>query len=448
MDEERKNSNVELVEKALDSLSFADGGTLNAQQQKNFIKYVKKFSTMLGVCRVVRMKNPAIDIDKLWINRPITRAHGEWTTASADPATLVSNQVQLISAKTKSYWYITTEALQSNIEQDRLESDVQMMLIEQIATDFENLLINGDVTTYAADNTDTGWLLRRANGILNLAEGSHIHSFGGQTIGRSIFREMRKMIPQQYLKTKGMSFFIPDSLWVDFADSLADRGTGVGDAALLGNVISPYGYPITKVELMPDNIDLDVTNSTSAIVYGTAFGPFAVGAGNAVTLDIDNQGTVALVLTDDTLNAVAVANQINAAIYADAAYIALDEHELYRHVARDDGMGRLVIESPTTGAASEVDVEAVANDAYTLLGLTVAAVTGAAAGAHKTVAEGGSVLLTHPNNIIFGILDGTRIFARYNPDLDGIETFVYNQVAINIENLDGMCYGVDVRVRE
>ena len=441
------NSNVELVEKAVDSLSFTDGGALNPEQQKNFIKYVKKFSTMLGMIRIVRMRNPSIRIDKLWINKPITRYHLEDTNAAANASGVVANQVELNSRKTKSYWYITTEALQSNIEQDRLEMDIQSMMMEQMATDFENLFINGDNTLVGTDEVDM--LLKTADGILKLAEESHIHSFGGANIGREVFRELRKTLPKQYLRTKGLQFWMPDGLWVDFADMLADRGTAVGDSALLGNVISPYGFPITRVEMLPDDLAIDVTGATSAVVVGSqsALGPFEVGTGNTLKLDIDNVGAVTIVLSDDTLTAGQVANAINAAIYADAAYVALDEHELYRHCARDYGDGRLTIESPTTGAASEVDVQAVANDAYTLLGLTAAAVVGAAAGAHKSVEEGGLVLFTHPNNLILGILDGTRIYANFNEAYDRIETYVYNQLAIAVENTDGMAFGVDVRVR-
>ncbi|MBT8348262.1 MAG: hypothetical protein HKP62_02300, partial [Sulfurovum sp.] len=82
-----------------------------------------------------------------------------------------------------------------------------------------------------------------------------------------------------------------------------------------------------------------------------------------------------------------------------------------------DGHGRIVISSPTTGAASEVEIQAVANDCYTTLGLTAAVTSGAAAGSNS-INYGTYMLLTNPMNFRVYVLDNFRTYWEYKPRSD------------------------------
>jgi len=150
-----------------------------------------------------------------------------------------------------------------------------------------------------------------------------------------------------------------------------------------------------------------------------------------------------------------VAKAINDAFLAAGAYGLL-----YANVARDDREGRLLLTSPTTGAASAIKFEpvAVASQGWVVLGLLPAPVnpntpaaevvySGAASGSANLVNEGSFVLLTNPKNLVWGILDGTRIFTEFNKNTDQIESIVYNQVDAKIENADAIVKAVNVRRR-
>ena len=56
-------------------------------------------------------------------------------------------------------------------------------------------------------------------------------------------------------------------------------------------------------------------------------------------------------------------------------------------------------------------------------------------------------MLCNPRNLIFGMLDSTRIFSEFEKNYDRIETIMYNHVDAKIENLDAMVLIDNVRLR-
>jgi hypothetical protein len=221
--------------------------------------------------------------------------------------------------------------------------------------------------------------------------------------------------------------------------------------------MAPLGTPMVRVPLIPDDAPITITAATRAEVLGAEFQPFVITSSNdTIKLKVDAlpAAGVTIALTHGTLNAVEVANQINAALKAGIATLTVD-------VARDDREGRLLLESPTTGAASNLVLMpvAAASQAYTTLGLLGPAgaadpfpaadvtKTGANAGTANTVFEGSFIWLTNPKNFIAGILDGTRIFTEFNKNTDQIETIVYNQVDMQVENVDAVVKTKNIRRR-
>ncbi|MDX1746738.1 MAG: hypothetical protein R3324_12430, partial [Halobacteriales archaeon] len=119
-----------------------------------------------------------------------------------------------------------------------------------------------------------------------------------------------------------------------------------------------------------------------------------------------------------------------------------------RAVAFDDGYGRLTIKTLDTGAARSIAITVGgARDASRTLGLSdgVAPVSVSGGDNTGTVREGTFILLTNPRNLLWGILDGTRMFTEFNKDFDRIETVVYNQTDAQIENPDALVLGLNLR---
>lgn len=431
------NANEEVIQKTLDTSAMLNGGQLNPEQQSTFVKLVKDYSKLMGMVRVERMPQAKVDIDKIHVGEPITEAVTE-DDATTGESTPKFNKVALVADKVRSRWYITTEALQQNIEQDKLEETLMDMMAKRWATDAEMMTIQGDVTTYAAATDPVGKLLKRLDGFDLLTEGAHLIDAQGASIQKGIFALMKRRMPKTYKGDPGLKWLTSTSIVDDWSDLLAERATGLGDAALQGGGIRPYGVGLEGIPLIPDDKSLSVLGATPGWAKGNRYGPFDIfdsGASqnNKLDLDIDGSGSTIVTLTAGTHETVEIARQINAAMGVDYAF--------------DDGDGLLVIQGHTLGATGNVTIAAEPTDAYTVLGLTIGSNSGSDAGTADTVREGSFVLLTNPKNLIVGILDGTRIYAEFNKDRDRIEVVMYNQVAVAIENIEAVVKCKNVRLR-
>lgn len=451
----RGGINEEMIEKTIATSDLLTGGLLNPLQQTQFITLVKKFSVLLPLSRFIRMPRPLMDVDKLWIGEPVTESVDE-ATDTGNLSRAKFQRIVLRAQKVRSAWNITTEVLQGNIEQNEFEQTIMNTMVERIATDMEDLAINGDVTTVGTSPRDR--LLRRLNGWNTQTEGAHIVDAKGASIQKGIFSEMKRRMPKQYKNDPGLRWLVGDAIATDWADVVSDRGTILGDAALQGAEMAPLGTPMIRVPLIPDDAPITITAATSAEFLGSEFGPFIITSSNdTIKLRVDAlpAAGVVITLTHGTLNTVEVARQINAALKAAIPTLTTD-------VARDDREGRLLLISPTTGAASDIRLMPVAAaiQAYSTLGLLGANVpvidpfpaadvvkVGAASGTSNMVFEGSFMLLANPKNLIWGILDGTRIFTEFNKNTDQIETIVYNQIDAQVENVDAIVKTKNLRRR-
>jgi len=447
------NLNQSMIEKTIETSDFVNGGELNPEQQDEFVRLVKQFSTLIPLMRIERMKTSRKEVDKLWIGEPVTESATE-ATDTGETGTAQFNKVQLNSSKVKSAWNISTESLQDNIEQSNLEQTLMDTMVQRIATDLEDLAINGDDTL--SDTSKRTQLLKTFDGLDKLTVGSHIVDAGGKEIQKGLFSLGLRRMPKQYRADVGMRWLLSQTIAIDWMDFVSDRGTVLGDQALQGAQVAPLGVPMVQIPLIPDDKPVSVSTATSAKLIGATFGPFLITAPkNTIKIGIDGNATFDIVITNGTLETVTIAKQINDALVADGAH-GTD----FANVARDDGDGRLVLESPTTGAASQIRIDTVpdTDEIYSILGLVLGTVTnpfpsaainifGSAPG-NNTITEGSFIWLVNPKNFLWGILDGTRIFTEFNKDKDVIETVIYNQIATEVENIDAVVKIDNVGVRD
>lgn len=434
----RTQINEELIEKTIQTSDFLSGGLLNPEQQDTFITLVKRFSVLLPLTRFVEMDQPQMDIDKLHIGEPVTISVDENT----DPATFQKakfNKITLNAKKVQSAWNVSTEVLQQNIEQDDFESTLMNAMVERIATDLELLSIQGDVATFTGDPSPLGLLLRRLNGWDLQTEGTHLLNAAGATISKGVFSEAKRRMPKQYKNDPGMRWLVSDAIATDWMDVTADRATAAGDAALQGSGVAPFGIPMLIINLIPDDKAVVSAGATPAGLKGTRQGPFIFNSTNkTLRLNINGAGFVAHVFTEGTLDSVEVARQLQ--VLAGATVIV-----------RDNGEGAIEIRTVATGAAATLAIDTVGagSTANPVLGFPVAGIAdaGAAAGAGDSTFDGTFIWLLNPKNLIWSILDGTRIFTEFNKNFDRIETVVYNQVAANVENIDAIVKVKNIRKR-
>jgi len=444
-------STQEEIIRTLESSDLLHGGQLNPEQQTRFLQLVAQFSTMLDIVRMKRMMNPKVDIDKINIGEPVTESADE-NTFTGNTNKPAFNQISLDAKKVRSSWNATTEVFQSNIERDNIDDTLMAMMSERIATDLEWLAIQGNTTLGTSTPLDR--LLRRLDGWDKQTDSCHIVDFGGQSIRKAVFSEIIRSMPEMYMNNPGMRWFVSRVTAIDWMDVNADRQTSLGDNALQGRGVAPFGIPMISKEgqpgipLIPSTKSLVVAEATPAEVMGNRFDTFEIVAGtnDKMQIDVDNIGAVAITLAAGVWRVAEIAKMINDALVTGGS----------KAIATDDRLGHLVFISPTTGAASEIDIQAIANDAYSTLGFAVGVTNGVAAGGSGTVNEGTFIWLANPQNFIWGILaandpngqNGTRVYSEFNKDFDRLEVVVYNQIDAKVENNDAIVKGINVRRRQ
>jgi len=431
------NPNEVLLQKALESSDFFAGGQINPTQQAEFVRLVKEFAVMLAAVRFIDMPTKRYQIDKIHLGEPITRGIGENTDASSNPIGPKFNQVELITSKVKTFYYITTEAMQVNIEFEDIESTVLEMVTKRIATDMELLAIQGD--TSIVGTTPLQELLKVLDGWGLLTEGAHVLDAGANTVNKGLFAEMIRTMPEQYLQDPDLRWMMSRVANIDWLDYIGDRETAMGDEALRGNSNMPLGIPALVVPLIPSNLPVSVATATPARHVGVEFGPFEIITGTNDTLSITvGANTATVTLPQGMLEPVRVAREINLALAAAAP------GPITNVVASDNGLGQVQLITTDTGAGATFTINA--GNANTTIGFTAAVYTGSAAGS-GTVNEGTFIWLGNPMNWIWGMLDATRVYSEFEKDYDRIEVVIYNEVAAAIENLDGIVKGKNIRRR-
>ena len=439
------NENQDIVNKTIVSSDFATAGLLNPTQQTEFIKLVADFSVMLNMVRSETMDNTREDIDKMQIGEPITEAATE-NVNSTNFHKPQFNGLRLTAEKVRSQYNITWETLQKQIERNRFADSVMEISTRRIATDLELLAIRGNETLYAAQDDPFGRLLRRLDGWDLKTDYSHIVDIGGATIQKGVFSAMVRSMPQQYLNDPDLQWFVSRITATDWMDIVSDRQTAIGDQAMQGQQLAPFGLPLNIIPWIPSDLALTAYAGTSAAIVGTRAGFFKIEAGvnDLLKLDVDDAGAVELTLPAGTWETSYIAAVINA---ADPSLVG---------VARDNGFGQLVLESPSIGASSEVELLATSvagRNAIETLGLGLIAslpitVTGTDSGSAGTVNEGSFIWLANPKNFLWGIYAGTRVHPEYNKDYDRMEVVIYNSIAAEVENVEAIVKSINVRRRQ
>lgn len=447
-------SQEEILEKSIETGDFlSNQGLLRREQQREFIVLLKRYSSMFQSVRTVVMPQASMDINKLHLGEPVTISLTENSNPAQDNK-LKANQVHLDTKKVRSAHDITTETLQQNIEQDEFEVTAMRSFAARMALDLELLALLGDESIAPALPQDKlGQLLQGNDGWFKLAQQGHVLDLGGATIETGIFSEMLRRLPKQYRGDPGLRFIVGETLVIDWQDLLQARATGLGDAALadMGPSRSPFGKRFMVAPLIPDDLPLAVSESVPAVVQGVSFGPFQVvpGINDTLTININGLGAIAITIvplgpggapltSGGYLETRQIVKQINDA-FAAVSYPAL---------AFDNGDGLVTIRTRGTGAAVSIAITAGgAADISDTLGLTDGIANVAVAGADNsgTVLEGGFIMLTNPRNLIWGILDGTRVFSEFNKDYDRTEVVAFNQVDAEIENPDALVLATNLR---
>lgn len=496
--------------KAVTTGDFAHGGQITRPQQRQFLHFLLGYSQMMKAGITVKTVDVAAgEIDKMWLHDPILEsaatvfsdgsvAQGEGGGSGNVSATMA----QLYDVQRHKFGKLfyncnkvvaraawSTDSLRENIEGRSLERRLRDDILGRLATDFEDLAINGNTSILesggvAAPTSPRGKMLKIDQGWDIQSEAATSLDLAGEFVSRGMWTDAIRAIPRWRLRDgqRQIKWWFNTEVEQDWMFHLAARATPAGDAALQGNMPKNIlGVPYQIVDLIPSTKSLSVGEATSGIINGQRHGPFTCtkssGVGNGadnLVLDIDNAGAVTINLATDAAAAgVLIAGTLATGdkfTLTTPEVVAIINKKLAATIAfHDPIMDRITLKSTTTGAASEVEVQvgAGANAAATadLLGLgndaggdglfnDINTEAGAAAGAN-TVFEGTFIWLgdaRHFNWIVVTADPGTnaqgiRSYSEFNKDRDRTEMVIYGWVDQIIDEVQGIVKIKNLRVQ-
>lgn len=256
------------------------GGLLKPAQSNRFIDFVIDQSVLMQNARVVRMRTPQMEIDKLSIG---TRLLAKATEATDDGtnAAVTFSKVSLSTVKLRLDWALSTESLEDNIEGNSLEDHIAQVMARQTANDMDDLFINGNTSS-------NNGLLKALDGFVKLAKASGVVvDEGGNNVSRATYDRVLRNLPTKYLQRRNeLKFFSGSGVVQDTIYSLGNPNSAtaatagapapasiVGEMAFLqGSMranggagatgISPFGIPLTEVPLMPETVAGDYSGAS------------------------------------------------------------------------------------------------------------------------------------------------------------------------------------------
>ena len=261
------------------------GGLLKPAQSNRFLDFVIDQSVLMQNARVVRMRTPQMEIDKVSVGtRLLAKATEATDTGSNSPVTF--SKVSISTVKLRLDWAISTESLEDNIEGASLEDHIAQIMARQTANDMDDLLING--------NTSSGNILLKAlDGFIKLARSNgRTVDEAGNNVSRATYDRILRNMPAKYLQRRNeLRFFSGSGLVQDTAFSIQNPnsataatsgapspGSTAGDASFFNGSIranggagatglSPFGIPLVEIPLMPETVAGDYSPTSGSHGY-------------------------------------------------------------------------------------------------------------------------------------------------------------------------------------
>jgi hypothetical protein len=268
-------SNESLLRKA--DLAIADlqanGGELLPEQGASFIRKLIKSPTLIRVCRVVEMASPQRKINKIGFGKRILRKGTSGVALTqAQRSKPTTEQIQLTTKEQIAEVRLPYDVLEDNIERATtadngaantgpggLRQTIIDLIAERAALDLEELALLGDTAyTNPADPDDEAYLSQVDGWLKRVNQDGHVVDASGATISKAIFKQGLKALPSQYKRNvSALNQYVSVNNEVEYRDTLADRGTGLGDQMTEGaRQVYAFGSPVTQVAMMPEDVGL------------------------------------------------------------------------------------------------------------------------------------------------------------------------------------------------
>jgi Phage capsid family len=247
----------------------ANGGELQPEEGATFIRKLIKLPKLIREARVIEMLSPQRKVNKIgFANRILRKAVSATALTQNQRSKPTTEQIQLSTKEQIAEVRLPYDVLEDNIERavaannessntgpGGLRQTLIELIAERAATDTEELLLLGDTDyTNGSDQDDEDFLSQLDGWIARTEDDGNLVDAENATISKAIFKAGLKTLPVQYQRNiPAMRHYVSVNQETEYRDTLADRGTPLGDSLITGrSPVFAYGSPVESVHWMPE----------------------------------------------------------------------------------------------------------------------------------------------------------------------------------------------------
>ncbi|MCD8364680.1 MAG: hypothetical protein LUC83_02475 [Clostridiales bacterium] len=230
-----------------------DYGILNPEQARKFIQQTFDATNLRPLIRHEMRTARTGEIDKLGINSRILRSKVE-NTDDGYRAGVTTDVLQYATTPVRLPWEITEETLRENIEGQQLETIITNYMTTQLGIDMEDLDLNGDTETDAADE-DYDFLKINDGWVKQLAAGSHIvdrSAVDSGAMSLDVFYSAIKELPNKYNNGK-LRWVMSPHRYQDWIYTLLNSAVSNGGIITDGRIEDPCAIPVVQCANLADD---------------------------------------------------------------------------------------------------------------------------------------------------------------------------------------------------
>lgn len=270
------NNRTLLSKAAVDTATLGTGGKLNPEQSKQFITFMRDYSTFLRSVDFITMQTTRRVLEYGDVSRRNMRKAKE---NQDNPATgsFSTKQRELNAVGVIMPYDITFQFMKENIEKGNVNTTLARLFAQQFANDTVDLAFNGDETEEDEFlNINNGWVA-----IGEADAGTHKVDNAGIATKRALFKELLGMVPSKYFQMYQqedkslLKILVSHGVNREYKEELTERNTALGDSLLIsGKNVAYDGFEIIPVGFLPD--DVQMVTPLKNLAYGVYGGNIEV----------------------------------------------------------------------------------------------------------------------------------------------------------------------------
>ncbi len=250
-------------------------GLSGAQDAEAFVDLAIDQTDVLKAIRTETNIRTTFHLDNLALGEPVVVGATEGAAPAAEDVIAITRTRKTLAPKEViAAFDVSFSFLRKNIEQNRANERLNRIFARRFGKDILMMAFMGDTATVGSTRADKA--LKVLDGFVTQARAdSSVHALGftqGAVFHDDVFPVMLSMLPKDYRdQREELGFFVPASIYDQYAVELGRRNTAMGDMLLAGpwkDNLSYLGVKLYPVYGLSENNVLLTLRENLAVGFG------------------------------------------------------------------------------------------------------------------------------------------------------------------------------------